>query len=76
MEISNTKIIGFIVGIMGVALLPLGGLWALNTLFTTGLKYNLLNWAAVLFAQVYIQLMVKSAALAVTRAENKQKKSK
>ena len=66
MEISNAKIIGLIVGFVGVALLPLGGLWALNTLFATALEYNLLNWAAVLFAQVYIQLLVKSAALAAT----------
>ena len=70
MEVSNAKIIGLIVGIIGVALLPLGGLWALNTLFATALEYNLLNWAAVLFAQVYIQLTVKSAALA---ANTKQK---
>ena len=70
MEISNAKIIGLIVGIIGVALLPLGGLWALNTLFATALEYNLLNWSAVLFSQIYIQLLVKSAALA---AHSKQK---
>ena len=72
MEISNAKIIGLIVGIIGVALLPLGGLWALNTLFATALEYNLLNWAAVLFAQIYIQLLVKSAALSA----NSKTKSK
>jgi hypothetical protein len=74
MEISNTKIIGLIVGIVGIIALPLGGLWALNTLFATGLEYNLLNWSAVLFAQVYIQLMVKSSALAAQRSSNKQAK--
>ena len=57
MEISNAKIVGLIVGIIGVALLPLGGLWALNTLFATALEYNLLNWSAVLFSQIYLQLL-------------------
>ena len=74
MEVSNTKIIGLFIALIGIAVLPLGGLWALNTLFATGLAYNLLNWSAVLFAQVYIQLMVKSAALAANRSLDKPKK--
>jgi len=60
MEVSTTTILAGVLGLIGVALLPLGGIWALNTLFATGLEYTFFNWAAVLFAQLYLQLTIKA----------------
>lgn len=68
MEIQNITIVAFILGMLGVALLPLGGIWALNTIFATGLEYTFFNWAAVLFAQLYLQLTIKAGNM------NSQKK--
>lgn len=47
--------------------LPFGGIWALNTLFTTGLEYNFTTWAAVLFAQLYLQIVIKSGTARSTK---------
>lgn len=60
MELSTTTLLGGILGLVGVALLPLGGIWALNTLFATGLEYTFLNWLALLFGQLYLQLIIKA----------------
>ena len=60
MEVSTTTIFAGVLGLIGVALLPLGGIWALNTLFATGLEYTFFNWMAVLFAQLYLQLIIKA----------------
>ena len=60
MEVSNVTILTFILGGVGVVLLPLGGIWALNTLFATGVEYTFFNWAAVLFAQLYLQIVIKA----------------
>ena len=60
MELSTTTLLGGIVGLIGVALLPFGGIWALNTLFATGLEYTFFTWAAMLFGQLYLQLIVKA----------------
>ena len=61
MDIQIASIIAFMLGLVGLAVLPLGGLWALNTLFGTALEYNFVNWAAVLFSQVYLQLLLKAS---------------
>ena len=55
---------------VGVVVLPLGGIWALNTLFATGLEYTFMNWCAVLFAQLYIQIIIKAG---LTHAAQKKK---
>jgi hypothetical protein len=60
MELSTTTLLGGILGLIGVALLPLGGIWALNTIFATGLEYTFLNWLAILFGQLYLQLIIKA----------------
>ena len=72
MEISTAKLISLILGIIGIIALPLGGLWALNTLTPLHLEYNLLNWSAVLFAQIYLQIILK-ASVGSTRGESKNK---
>jgi len=61
MEISTAKLITLILGIVGLIALPLGGIWALNTLTPLNLEYTLLNWSAVLFTQVYLQIIMKAA---------------
>lgn len=69
MEVQNITILAFILGILGVALLPLGGIWALNTILATGLEYTFFNWAAVLFAQLYLQLTIKAANMQSLKKE-------
>ena len=66
-------IVATILAILGLIALPLGGIWALNTLFATGLEYNLVNWAAFLFGQLYIQIIIKAG---LTQAVTSSKKSK
>jgi hypothetical protein len=72
MEISTTKLISLILGLIGLIALPIGGLWALNTLTPLDLEYSLLNWSAVLFTQLYLQIVLK-ASFASTRHESKNK---
>lgn len=67
MEVSNVTILAFILGVIGMIALPFGGIWALNTLFTTGLEYNFTTWAAVLFAQLYLQIVIKSGTARSTK---------
>jgi len=37
---------------------PLLTIWALNTLFATGIEYNLKNWAAVVVLGMFLQARV------------------
>ena len=37
-----------------VALIPLAGIWALNTLFATGIAYTFKTWLAMLIVSAYI----------------------
>ena len=67
MELSNLAILAFILGVVGIVVLPLGAIWALNTLFATGLEYTFMNWCAVLFAQLYIQIIIKSGCAQVKK---------
>ena len=60
MEIQAITIITFIVGLIGIIFLPLGGIWAINTLFHTGIEYTFVNWVAFAFAQLYLQLVLKA----------------
>ena len=34
---------------------PLLTIWALNTLFATGIEYNLKNWAAMVVLSMFLQ---------------------
>jgi hypothetical protein len=61
MEIETTQITPLILGIIGLILLPLGGIWAINTLFLTGIEYTFANWVAFAFLQLYLQLVIKAA---------------
>jgi hypothetical protein len=61
MEIETTKITTLIIGLIGMIILPLGFLWAANTLFQLNMDYTFLNWASVLFLQLYFQVVVKAA---------------
>ena len=61
MEIETTKITTLIIGLIGMIILPLGFLWASNTLFQLNIDYTFLNWVSVLFLQLYFQVVVKAA---------------
>ncbi len=63
MEIKTTAIVAFILGLVGIIFLPLGIIWAVNTLFSAGIEYSLINWAAAIFLQVYLQVILKSAVI-------------
>mgnify|MGYP001195299481 CR=1 FL=1 len=63
MEIKTTAIFAFVLGLVGIIFLPLGIIWAVNTLFSAGIEYSLINWTAAIFLQVYLQVILKSAFL-------------
>jgi hypothetical protein len=62
-EVSTTSLTALLIGVIGIILLPLGGVWALNTLFSLNLEYTLVNWTAVLFVQLYVQVVLKAAVM-------------
>ena len=66
MEIKNSAIIAFILGTLGIILLPLGGIWAVNTLFSQSIGYTFINWLAAMFLQLYGQVILKAAVIGVT----------
>tara|TARA_B100000900_G_C20208358_1_gene564783 strand:- start:386 stop:595 length:210 start_codon:yes stop_codon:yes gene_type:complete len=61
MEVETTKLSTFLVGAVGIVVLPLGFLWATNTLFQLNIDYTFINWLGVLFLQLYFQIIVKAA---------------
>ena len=69
MEIQAITMITFIVGTIGLIVLPLGGIWAMNTLFHTGIEYTLANWVSVVFLQLYFQLMIKAGHTKTSKEE-------
>ena len=60
MEIETTKVTTILIGLIGLILLPLGGVWAINTLFQLGIEYTFANWVAAVFLQLYLQLVIKA----------------
>tara|TARA_B100000676_G_C17769041_1_gene675701 strand:- start:539 stop:751 length:213 start_codon:yes stop_codon:yes gene_type:complete len=65
MEIETAKMTGMIIGFIGLILLPLGGIWAINTLFLLGIEYTFVNWVAFAFLQLYLQVVLKASFIGV-----------
>jgi len=61
MEIDVNKLLTYFLALVGLALLPLGFIWALNSLFLLNIAYTFANWGAVVFVQVYFQVLVKAS---------------
>ena len=61
MEIDTTKITAFMIGIIGLIILPLGLIWAFNTLLNLQIEYTFLNWLSIVFVQLYIQIVLKAS---------------
>ena len=66
MEIETSKLTTTMIGLIGLILLPLGGIWAINTLFLIGIEYTFVNWVAFAFLQLYMQLVLKASYLGQT----------
>ena len=65
MEIQTDKLSAITIGLTGFILLPLAFIWAINSVFTLNIEYTFLNWLAVAFLQLYLQIIIKSATLRV-----------
>ena len=63
MEIETTKLTAFMVGIIGLIMLPLGFMWAVNTAFAMNIEYTFLNWLSVVFLQLYLQIVIKASTI-------------
>ena len=63
MEIKNTSLIAGMLGLLGIIFLPLGVIWAVNTLFLFNIEYNFINWLASMFLQVYFQVIIKAGSV-------------
>jgi hypothetical protein len=63
MEVDTTKLATFLVGILGLIILPLGFIWSVNAVFQLNIEYTLWNWLGVAFLQLYLQLIIKASTL-------------
>ena len=63
MEIDTTKMTPFMIGITGLIILPLGLIWAFNTLLNLQIEYTFLNWLSIVFIQLYIQIVLKASLI-------------
>ena len=63
MEIDTTKMTAFIIGIVGLIILPLSLIWAVNTLLNLQIEYTFLNWLGIVFIQLYIQIVLKASLI-------------
>lgn len=63
MEIDTTKMTAFVIGIVGLIILPLGLIWAFNTLLNLQIEYTFLNWLSIVFIQLYIQIVLKASLI-------------
>ena len=63
MEIDTTKMTAFMIGIIGLIILPLGLIWAFNTLLNLQIEYTFLNWLSIVFIQLYIQIVLKASLI-------------
>jgi hypothetical protein len=70
MEIDTTKLSAVFVGVIGLAILPFGFIWAMNTLFLLNIEYTFFTWASVLIIQLYLQILIKASTLHIS--ENKK----
>jgi hypothetical protein len=61
MEVETTKLTTLVIGLLGMIILPVGFIWASNTIFQLNLEYTFINWLAVLFLQLYFQVVVKAS---------------
>jgi hypothetical protein len=48
-------------GILGVIFLPLGFIWAMNTLFAFAIGYTIQNWAAALILLIFFMRLNTNA---------------
>ena len=76
MEIETTKLSALIIGVLGLILLPLGFIWASNTIFQLNLEYTFLNWLAVVFLQLYFQIIVKASTSSSNKPQSRTKEKK
>lgn len=63
MEIDTTKMTAFMIGITGLIILPLGLIWAFNTLLNLQIEYTFLNWLSIVFIQLYTQIVLKASLI-------------
>ena len=63
MEIDTTKMTALMIGITGLIILPLGLIWAFNTLLNLQIEYTFLNWLSIVFIQLYIQIVLKASLI-------------
>jgi hypothetical protein len=63
MEVQTTKLTAFMAGIIGLIMLPLGCMWAVNTVFAMNIEYTFLNWLSVVFLQLYLQIVIKASTI-------------
>jgi len=68
-EIETTKLSTAMIGLLGIILLPLGGMWAINTLFQTGIEYSFVNWGACVFLQLYLQIILKASFISTSKSK-------
>jgi uncharacterized membrane protein len=71
MEVDTNIMFKFLLGIIGIVLLPLGAIWSVNTLTPLNIEYSFFNWLATAFLQLYIQVIIKSGTI-----HKKEKQSK
>ena len=45
--------------VLGIIFGPFASIWAVNTLFQTGIDFNLANWTAVMWLQIFVIAGVK-----------------
>jgi hypothetical protein len=67
MEIETTKLTTLMIGIIGMIVLPLGFIWAVNNTFLLNIEYTFLNWLSIVFLQLYFQVVVKASTTSVNK---------
>tara|TARA_B100002019_G_C21067803_1_gene497436 strand:+ start:506 stop:724 length:219 start_codon:yes stop_codon:yes gene_type:complete len=61
MDVETTKLTTLITGLIGLIVLPLGFIWAINTAFALNIQYTFLNWLSIVFLQLYFQIVVRAS---------------
>ena len=61
MEIQTTNLSNLLLGIIGIIFLPIGLIWSVNTITSVNIEYSFINWLAILFLQLYFQLVIKAS---------------
>jgi hypothetical protein len=73
MEVETTKLTSLFTGLIGIVILPIGFIWAVNTSFNLNIQYTFLNWLSIVFLQLYFQVVVRASVGSVN--SNKSKKN-